>query len=110
MEHDSVMTGSLFQVVTSVTAIPLTIAWRPQDHLGHEFYSNLLNLEESPIPLQSLTEAISTNALTIQCGSNYNTDTLVKTSVWSFYTTCTLYTHTSQGILAKTRRRAELTS
>ncbi len=104
------MTGSLSQVATSPTPTPVPDERQQQEHIGQEFYSALLNLDNTPIPTQDLTDAIAANALTIQCSSNYSTETFITTSTWSFCTTRTLYTHTSPGMLARTRRRAELTS
>jgi hypothetical protein len=97
-------------VATSPTPIPVPDERQQQEHIGQEFYSALLNFDNTPIPTQDLTDAIAANALNIKCSSNYSTETLITTSTWSFCTTRTLYTSTSPGILARTRRRAELTS
>jgi hypothetical protein len=110
IEHESAFTGSLFHVTTSSNPIPNPPAKPPMNASGQLFYQTLLGVEYNPIPVQELFAAIQNSTLNIQCGSNYNKNTQVTTSVWSFYSSNTIYEHTSNGIPSKTRRRAELLS
>jgi len=104
------MTGSLFQVSSSPNSLPLNIQGHPVGQPGGQFYSSLLELDTNPIPTDDLMEALVSGTLHIQCGSDSNPVTKITTGTWLFSTTATLYSHTSQGIPSKTRRRAELMS
>jgi hypothetical protein len=110
IEHNYAMTGSLFQVSSSPNSLPLNIQGHLAGQPGGQFYSSLLEFDTNPIPTDDLMEALASGTLHIQCGSDSNPVTKITTGTWLFSTTATLYSHTSQGIPSKTRRRAELMS
>lgn len=110
LDHNSAWTGSLCQFTSSPNPIP-THGPAPNLHNpGETYYATLLALHNNPIPVEGLRVALLNETLQIQCGSNYNSATKVATSTWDFGAPLTLYSHTTDGSPATTRRRAELTS